>query len=162
MIPPCQLPRFFTPVSYCSSHRVELHSIYSNCFAPSSSIESYRSAWSLAEAKLGTIHTWEAEDIAEATYSVNLLIATLYRRFYVRLRGYPWTLPILVDEGESMFVRQHIAEEVLRSPRCCLGPYLTERLREYALQDAQDCFLPRAQRCSVSVLQFCNHHKNSG
>jgi len=66
----------------------------------------FYSTWRLACLHFGPIASWPLEYLREADAAVAVVVGGLFRRFYIRLRTYPWRLAVIVDRtpGSLLYV----------------------------------------------------------
>ena len=120
--------------------------------------------WGLANAFYGPMSSWDPGICEVATATVNKVIGNLWRRFFVRLRGWPWNLIRYCDEGLSLEERRKVAQEFLDAPLCCLDEYFGRRLRKI-VSCIEDLFLDPVvkfmRECFSRCLASTTHIENS-
>ena len=120
--------------------------------------------WGLAESFYGPMSSWDEDMCEVATSSLNKVIGNLWRRFFVRLRGWPWKLCRYVDEKLPEEERKQVAQEFLDAPWCCLDVYFGRRFRKM-VTCIEDMFLgPVVQfvrECFARCLASTTHIENS-
>ena len=119
--------------------------------------------WGLAESFHGPMSHWSHDMCRRVTTTVNRVIGNLWRRFYVRLRSWPWRLVRYCDDQLPYEDRVRIAEEFLAAPWCCLDAYFGRRFRAMVRTTA-DMFLEPVvafvKECFMRCLASTTHVEN--
>jgi len=109
--------------------------------------------WSLALHFFGPFAAWPLAYLCEADVAAHVLAGSLWRRFYVRLRTWPWRLAAVVDETLTMAERLAEAEAFWNAPECCLDEFFSIRFRN-SLESVLDLSTERIQRFLVAVFKY--------
>ena len=156
-------PALFRLAGIRESKAVEVMSILFASFFSWAGVRQ-EAVWGLAEAFYGPMAEWSHDMCRQATTAVNRVVGNLWRRFYVRLRGWPWKLIRYCDDSLSEAERRGVAQKFLDTPKCCLDPYVGRRLQAM-VRDIADMFLPPVvafvKECFVRSLASTTHVENA-
>ncbi|CAK0829920.1 unnamed protein product, partial [Prorocentrum cordatum] len=126
--------------SFCKSVVLDTLAQLSSAFDPAAA--GHYDLWRLPLALHGPLASWPGEVLREADAIVHVFTGSFYRRFDIRLSGYPWRLMRLVDASLDMGARRAEGEELFRANECCLDSGFSLRLRKMCTTGVDDLFLP--------------------
>ncbi|CAK0827865.1 unnamed protein product, partial [Prorocentrum cordatum] len=126
--------------SFCKSVVFDTLAQLSSAFDPAAA--GHYDLWRLPLALHGPLASWPGEVLREADAIVHVFTGSFYRRFDIRLSGYPWRLMRLVDASLDMGARRAEGEELFRANECCLDSGFSLRLRKMCTTGVDDLFLP--------------------
>ena len=138
--------------SFCKSVVFDTLAQLSSAFDPAAA--GHYDLWRLPLALHGPLASWPGEVLREADAIVHVFTGSFYRRFDIRLSGYPWRLMRLVDASLDMGARRAEGEELFRANECCLDSGFSLRLRKMCTTGVDDLFLPEVQRFLSACFRY--------